>query len=173
MLCLANSRAELVPEPQSKSQAGPQEANVAPSNASITNVPSGGPASPHKSIQKQPTLQRREEPRSPPQHPPLSLRHRASRFTSNILSSFRSRKESRPADDVYPKVAYLYDPRSEDRGEAYMSPSPSNGGNPERWPEVPRESLRNPDFYQKSHRRSASMEVLDGGAREPLLDERT
>jgi hypothetical protein len=164
---------------------------VVPSNASTTSVPTGGefvqskfaqalktqsgPASSLKSTQKQPTLQRREESRGAPKPPPLSLRKRASRFTSNILSPFRSRKESQPEDDVYPKVAYLYDPQpSEDRGGAYKSPSPSSGDKPERWPEVPGrsdsnmpagarqvdygtaepedymsvgESFRNPDFY--------------------------
>jgi hypothetical protein len=105
---------------------------VAPSNASTTSIPSGGeivqskfaqalktqsgPASSLESIQKQPTLQRREESRGAPKPPPLSLRQRAGRFTSNILSPFRSRKESQPADGFYlPKersasMEALYEP---------------------------------------------------------------
>lgn len=66
-------------------------------------------------------------------------------FSSSEERDGRRQKESQPEDDVYPKVAWLYDPpQSEDRGGAYEPPSPSSGDNPERWPEVPGERLRSP-----------------------------
>jgi hypothetical protein len=75
---------------------------VSPDQTSATpDTPRFGP----RDVHEVPTIAFAEPP-SPPKVP-LSLRERAGRFTSNILSPFRSRKESQPVVPSSPRESIL------------------------------------------------------------------